>query len=130
MQDFLDTATDEGQSLLELGGVMTLQATARAKQACGHARRALAARVGRSAQLSRDGLLWHCNASAAGMSLKEDIAKHKASLPLRYTREWLQERFREFYERAEPELPPRFTTREWGMLGNYSTGPLTLHNSL
>ena len=51
------------------------------------------------------------------MSLKEDIAKHKASLPLRYTREWLQERFREFYARAEPELPPRFTTREWGMLG-------------
>ncbi|MAE56591.1 MAG: hypothetical protein QF822_05200 [Candidatus Poseidoniia archaeon] len=35
MQDFLDTATDEGQSLLELGGVMTLQATARAKQAAG-----------------------------------------------------------------------------------------------
>ncbi|MEE3192346.1 MAG: hypothetical protein VX267_02535, partial [Candidatus Thermoplasmatota archaeon] len=51
------------------------------------------------------------------MSLKEDIAKHKASLPLRYTHEWLQERFREFYARAEPELPPRFTTREWGMLG-------------
>ncbi len=51
------------------------------------------------------------------MNLKEDIAKHKASLPLRYTREWLQERFREFYARAEPELPPRFTTREWGMFG-------------
>ncbi|MCH2447957.1 MAG: hypothetical protein MK219_02785, partial [Candidatus Poseidoniia archaeon] len=51
------------------------------------------------------------------MSLKEDIAKHKASLPLRYTREWLQERFREFYTRAEPDLPPRFTAREWGMFG-------------
>ena len=51
------------------------------------------------------------------MSLKEDIAKHKASLPLRYTREWLQKRFREFYTRAEPELPPRFTAREWGMFG-------------
>lgn len=35
MQDFLATATDEGQSLLELGGVMTLQATARARQAAG-----------------------------------------------------------------------------------------------
>ena len=35
MQDFLDTATKEGQSMLELGGVMTLQATARAKQAAG-----------------------------------------------------------------------------------------------
>ncbi len=51
------------------------------------------------------------------MSLKEDIAKHKASLPLRYTQEWLQARFREFYATAEPELPPRFTAREWGMLG-------------
>ena len=51
------------------------------------------------------------------MSLKEDIAKHKASLPLRYTHEWLQERFREFYTRAEPDLPPRFTAREWGMFG-------------
>ena len=35
MQDFLDTATEEGQSLLELGGVLTLQATSRAKQAAG-----------------------------------------------------------------------------------------------
>ncbi len=35
MHDFLATATDEGQSLLELGGVMTLQATARARQAAG-----------------------------------------------------------------------------------------------
>ncbi len=35
MQDFLDTATEEGQSLLELGGVLTLQATTRAKQAAG-----------------------------------------------------------------------------------------------
>ncbi len=51
------------------------------------------------------------------MSLKEDIVKHKATLPLRYTQEWLQARFREFYATAEPELPPRFTAREWGMLG-------------
>jgi hypothetical protein len=35
MQEFLDTATEEGQSLLELGGVLTLQATSRAKQAAG-----------------------------------------------------------------------------------------------
>ena len=35
MQEFLDTATEEGQSILELGGVMTLQATSRAKKAAG-----------------------------------------------------------------------------------------------
>ena len=35
MQEFLDTANDEGQSLLELGGVLTLQATSRAKKAAG-----------------------------------------------------------------------------------------------
>jgi len=32
LQDFMDTATDEGQSLLELGGLMTLQTTNRIKQ--------------------------------------------------------------------------------------------------
>ena len=32
LQDFMDTATDEGQSLLELGGLMTLQTTNRVKQ--------------------------------------------------------------------------------------------------
>ena len=35
MQEFIDTANEEGQSLLELGGVMTLQATSRAKKAAG-----------------------------------------------------------------------------------------------
>ena len=35
MQEFMDTATEEGQSILELGGVMTLQATSRAKKAAG-----------------------------------------------------------------------------------------------
>jgi len=33
IQDFLDTASEEGQSLMELSGVMTLQATNRAKKA-------------------------------------------------------------------------------------------------
>ena len=33
MQEFIDTANEEGQSLLELGGVLTLQATSRAKKA-------------------------------------------------------------------------------------------------
>ena len=33
MQQFLDTASEEGQSLMELSGVMTLQATGRAKKA-------------------------------------------------------------------------------------------------
>lgn len=37
MQEFIDTANQEGQSLLELGGVMTLQATSRAKKAVGAA---------------------------------------------------------------------------------------------
>ena len=37
MQEFIDTASEEGQSLLELGGVMTLQATSRAKKATGMA---------------------------------------------------------------------------------------------
>ena len=37
MQEFIDTANEEGQSLLELGGVMTLQATSRAKKAAGMA---------------------------------------------------------------------------------------------
>ena len=37
MQEFIDTASEEGQSLLELGGVMTLQATSRAKKAAGMA---------------------------------------------------------------------------------------------
>jgi len=37
MQEFVDTANEEGQSLLELGGVMTLQATSRAKKAAGMA---------------------------------------------------------------------------------------------
>lgn len=32
LQDFMDTATEEGQSLLELGGLMTLQTTNRIKQ--------------------------------------------------------------------------------------------------
>lgn len=32
LQDFMDTATDEGQSLLELGGLMTLRTTNRIKQ--------------------------------------------------------------------------------------------------
>jgi len=32
LQDFMDTATDEGQSLLELGGLLTLQTTNRVKQ--------------------------------------------------------------------------------------------------
>ena len=35
MQEFIDTANEEGQSLLELGGVMALQATSRAKKAAG-----------------------------------------------------------------------------------------------
>ena len=35
MQEFIDTANEEDQSFLELGGVMTLQATARAKNAAG-----------------------------------------------------------------------------------------------
>ena len=35
MQEFLDTTTEEGQSILELGGVLTLQATSRAKKAAG-----------------------------------------------------------------------------------------------
>ena len=37
MQEFIDTASEEGQSLLELGGVMTLQAISRAKKAVGMA---------------------------------------------------------------------------------------------
>ncbi len=37
MQEFVDTANEEGQSFLELGGVMTLQATSRAKKAAGMA---------------------------------------------------------------------------------------------
>ena len=32
LQDFMNTATDEGQSLLELGGLLTLQTTNRVKQ--------------------------------------------------------------------------------------------------
>ena len=32
LQDFMDTATEEGQSLLEVGGLMTLQTTNRIKQ--------------------------------------------------------------------------------------------------
>ena len=35
MRDFIDTATDEGQSLIELAGVLALQATSRAKKAAG-----------------------------------------------------------------------------------------------
>ncbi len=35
LQDFMDTATDEGQSLLELGGLLTLQTTNRVKQVGG-----------------------------------------------------------------------------------------------
>ena len=35
MEDFLDTATEEGQSILELGGVLALQATSRAKKTAG-----------------------------------------------------------------------------------------------
>lgn len=37
MQEFIDTANEEGQSFLELGGLMTLQATSRAKKAAGMA---------------------------------------------------------------------------------------------
>ena len=32
LQDFVETATDEGQALLELGGLLTLQTTNRVKQ--------------------------------------------------------------------------------------------------
>ena len=35
MQDFLETASEEGQTLMELSGVMTLQATNKAKKAAG-----------------------------------------------------------------------------------------------
>ena len=35
LQDFMNTATDEGQSLLELGGLLTLQTTNRVKQVGG-----------------------------------------------------------------------------------------------
>lgn len=35
MEDFLNTATEEGQSILELGGVLALQATSRAKKTAG-----------------------------------------------------------------------------------------------
>ena len=35
MQEFIDTANEEGQSFLDLGGLMTLQATSRAKKAAG-----------------------------------------------------------------------------------------------
>ena len=37
MQEFIDTANEEDQSFLELGGLMTLQATSRAKKAVGMA---------------------------------------------------------------------------------------------
>ena len=37
MQEFIDTANEESQSLLELGGILTLQATSRAKKAAGMA---------------------------------------------------------------------------------------------
>ena len=37
IQEFIDTANEEGQSFLELGGLMTLQATSRAKKAAGMA---------------------------------------------------------------------------------------------
>ena len=43
------------------------------------------------------------------MSLLRDIEPIK-------TKEFLHEKFKAYYESAEVELPPRFTSREWGFL--------------
>ena len=43
------------------------------------------------------------------MSLLKEIEPIK-------TKDFLQEKFREYYRSADIMLPPRFTAREWGFL--------------
>ena len=53
------------------------------------------------------------------MSLLKEIEPIK-------TKDFLQEKFREYYNAAEITLPPRFTTREWGFL-NWGGGVMNRH---
>ena len=53
------------------------------------------------------------------MSLLKEIEPIK-------TKDFLQKRFREYYESADITLPPRFTTREWGFL-NWGGGVMNRH---
>ena len=53
------------------------------------------------------------------MSLLKEIEPIK-------TKDFLQEKFREYYKSAEITLPPRFTTREWGFL-NWGGGVMNRH---
>ena len=52
------------------------------------------------------------------MSLLQEIEPIK-------TRDFLQDKFREYYATAEITLPPRFTAREWGFL-NWGGGIMNL----
>ena len=45
------------------------------------------------------------------MSLLKDIEPIK-------TKDFLKEKFKDYYKDAEITLPPRFTSREWGFLSN------------
>ena len=53
------------------------------------------------------------------MSLLKEIEPIK-------TKDFLQEKFREYYRSADIMLPPRFTAREWGFL-NWGGGVMNRH---
>ena len=53
------------------------------------------------------------------MSLLRDIEPIK-------TKEFLHEKFKDYYKDAQVELPPRFTSREWGFL-NWKGGIMNRH---
>ena len=53
------------------------------------------------------------------MSLLQEIEPIK-------TRDFLQDKFREYYGTAKITLPPRFTAREWGFL-NWGGGIMNRH---
>ena len=53
------------------------------------------------------------------MSLLKEIEPIK-------TKDFLQEKFREYYRSADIRLPPRFTAREWGFL-NWGGGVMNRH---
>ena len=53
------------------------------------------------------------------MSLLKDIEPIK-------TKDFLKEKFKDYYKNAEITLPPRFTAREWGFL-NWGGGIMNRH---